>query len=107
MHDLPDNFVHLTGVIKRDAEARRVREGLHIMDFTIVVGAEEGRRGTYIDCEAYGPAIEATEGYVEEGELVTIEGHFGFRTWTDPNGVRRSGRVIIVDEIDCEEEYVD
>ena len=82
MHDLPDNFVHLTGVIKRDAEARRVREGLHIMDFTIVVGAEEGRRGTYIDCEAYGPVIEATEGFVEEGELVTIEGRVGFRTWS-------------------------
>lgn len=104
MHELPDNFVHLTGTIKRYAEERRVREGLHVMDFTIVVGATPETRGTYVDCEAYGPVIEATDGYVDEGELVTIEGHVGFRTWTDQNGVRRTGRVIIVDEIECEEE---
>lgn len=104
MHSLPDNFVHLSGTIKRDAEARLVREGLRIMDFTLVVGATPETRGTYIDCEAYGHVVEQAEGFMEEGEGVTIEGHFGFRTWTDSQGVRRSGRVIIIDEIEYEED---
>lgn len=104
MQDLPDNFVHMRGTVKRDAEARRVREGLRIMDFTLVVGETPETRGTYIDCEAYGPVVDQVDGFVEEGELVTAEGHFGFRTWTDADGIRRSGRVVIVDEIECKED---
>lgn len=104
MGALPDNFVHMRGTVKRDAEARTVRDGLPILDFTLVVPSGDTARDVYVDCVAYGDVVEDTEGFVEEGEEVTVEGRMGFRTWTDSYGNRKRGCIVVANSIECEED---
>ena len=104
MRDLPDNFVHLHGKVKRDVEAREVREGLQVIDFCLVVSSGDAGKNVYVDCEAYGTVVDYMEGFVRGGEKITVEGRITYRSWTDCWGTLRSGRTIIVDELEYEEE---
>lgn len=99
---MPVNFVRFEGVVKRNAEAKELRKGLSVMDFTLVVPSLDGGQGVYVDCEAYGDAVETIGGYVEEGETIGFVGRMGYRTWTDGRGVKRSGTIAIVDRFDTE-----
>lgn len=104
MSHLSDNYVHLRGFVKRDAQSRHVRDGLTIMDFTLVVPSGDTARDVYVDCVAYGRVVGDADGYVEEGELISVEGRIGFRTWTDTHGIRKRGCIIVVDAMEYEEE---
>ena len=99
---LPVNFVRFEGTVKRNAEANEIRKGLSVIDFTLVVPSLDGGQGVYVDCEAYGDAVETIGGYVEEGETIGFVGRMCYRTWTDSRGVKRSGTIAIVDQFDTE-----
>lgn len=104
MRDLPDNFVHMRGTVKRDAEARRVREGLEVIDFCLEVPSGDTGKNVFVDCEAYGTVVDCMEGFVEMGETITAEGRIAYRSWTDSRGVLHSGKIVIVDDVEYEEE---
>lgn len=89
------NYVHLTGTVKADAEARDVRNGLRCIDFTLVVNFHN--RPMYTNCTAYGEAAESLDGYVEEGERLEIEGNLTFRTFTDKFGNRTTRHIVRVE----------
>jgi hypothetical protein len=71
-----NNYVRLSGTVKRAAEA-----GSGVLDFALEVPNERGRLDIY-DCrltsksEAYGQL----EGFVNEGEPLEVEGHLERRT---------------------------
>ncbi len=96
---LPDNFVHIVGVCKRDADATQLRAGLQVLNFSLVVPDPFSDRDVYIDCVAMGDAVDALEGFVTGGELLCVIGRLTFRSWTDANGVQRSGKVVYVDKV--------
>ena len=97
--DLPDNFVHIVGTCKRDAEATYVRSGLQVLNFSLVVPDQFSDRDVYIDCVAFGDAVEALEGFVTGGETLRVIGRLTFRSWTDATGMQRNGKVVYVYEV--------
>ena len=90
------NHVTLAGTVKQDAIARRVREGLRSMDFTLVTCTRG--KPVYVDCVAYGRVVdEQLEGFVNEGERIEVEGSLSFRTMTAQDGTRRTRSVVYVE----------
>ena len=97
-----DNYVRIVGTAKYDSEAREIREGLMVLNFTLVVDGVGNERPTFVDCVAYDQHIvrEQMEGFVEAGEEFEVEGHLTFRSFTQSNGVLRSGMVVYVDSME-------
>lgn len=100
MHE--NNFVRITGTVKRAAEA-----GSGVLDFTIDVVNDNGRHDFY-DCRltSQSEAYEQLEGFVDEGELLEIVGHLERRTITESKRVglvtvetRYTATIIYVDKI--------
>jgi single-stranded DNA-binding protein len=94
-----NNYVRIEGCVKEDAKSKRIREGLSAMDFTLVVNGVEKERATYVDCISYGDVVNGLDGYVDKGEYMELEGHLTFRTYTAPDGTKRTGMVVYVDEV--------
>lgn len=94
------NSVVITGRVKRDASARVIRDGLSVLNFTLMV-YEGNERWAYVDCSAYADACDQLEGYVEADEQVTVHGHLSFRTYTDGGGRKRTGIVVMVERTEA------
>lgn len=97
-----DNYVRIVGTVKRSVEAREIRSGLSALDLTLVVDGVGGERPTFVDCVVYDQQIvrEQLEGFVEEGETYMVEGHLTFRSFTQSNGVMRTGLVVYVESME-------
>lgn len=97
-----DNYVRLVGTVKRDSDANETGNGRSALDFTLVVSGIGNERPTYVDCVAYDQLIveQQLEGFVEAGEVLEVEGHLTFRSYTKPNGMMRSGLVVYVDSVE-------
>ena len=92
------NIVHLEGRAKRDSKAVDVRPGLSVMDFCLMVPEPpNGEKSVYVDCFATSLAVRQLDGYVAEGEMIGIDGHLTFRSYTDPHGHIRSAVVVFAD----------
>ena len=92
-----NNSVHVIGRVKRDARAVAVREGLSVLNFALVVEME-GEKPLYVDCAAYGDAAESLDGYVECGEVLSVDGWLSHRTYTGGDGRVRTSMVVMVEE---------
>ena len=90
---MQNNRVHVEGVVKRDARANEVRNGVRLLDFCLVVKAEEGP-DTYVDVFAPTGASDGLNGFVREGEAIGVDGFLTFRTYTSETGRKRSGLVV-------------
>lgn len=101
--EVGDNFVYVCGRAKRSAEARHVRNGLVMMDFALAVDELDGK-DCYVDCVAKSSVCEELGNYVEEGEVIAVSGRLCHRSWTDPSGTRRTGKVVMVDNVEYLEE---
>ena len=104
MEEMPSNYVHIVGRCMRSADANKIREGLSALNFSLAVPDFGNDRDVFVDCIAYGEAVEDLEGFVSEGETLHIEGHLSFRSFTDTRGFRRTGRVVIVDKVHDEQD---
>lgn len=93
------NSVSITGTVKRSAEAARIREGLSILDFTLCVATDGSDRPTYVDCRATPDSGEACD-YVVEGERIRVDGSLSFRTYTNSRGHRKSGLIVLAEEME-------
>ncbi len=96
------NYVNVGGHVKSDSTAGRVRAGLSVINFTLMVdGPKEGDRPTYVDCTSYDQHVvnDLLEGFVNAGEWLQCEGYLSFRTFTDSNGTKRSGLIVQVTDI--------
>ncbi len=92
------NIVRIEGRVKRDANAVHVGPNLSVMDFCLMVPEPpNGEKSVYVDCFATSLAVKQLDAYVTEGEMIGIDGHLTFRSYTDPRGFTRSAIVVYAD----------
>lgn len=53
---------------------------------------------SFFNCKAFGKTAEFVQKYFGKGSSIMIEGSLRQETWTDKNGEKRSGVVIMVDQ---------
>lgn len=95
------NSVHVEGTVKRDAEANHLRSGVDVMEFSIAVQdpvVEDMM--VYVDCFASTDAVAMLDGFVTKGERLAVDGALTFRTMTSPRGVRKSGMMVYVENVE-------
>ena len=99
------NQIIMSGTVKRDATANN-----GFLDFALMVPGE--KRSDVFDCwtSDRSEAYRELEGFVSEGEELTIIGHLCKRTWTEQDmlagdlvEVRATKTIIFVDSIGEEE----
>lgn len=99
------NQIIMSGTVKRDATANN-----GFLDFALMVPGE--KRSDVFDCwtSDRSEAYRELEGFVSEGEELTIIGHLCKRTWTEQDRlagdlveVRATKTIIFVDSIGEEE----
>lgn len=102
---MEQNLVFLTGTVKRDAEAAKTGTN-SVLDFAIAVF--NGSRYDIYDCRttSASEAYQQLEGFVSEGEELSIVGHLEKMTSTDSSRiagvvveVKRTNVVVYVDQI--------
>lgn len=93
------NYVSVRGRVLRDERERFVRDGLSVIDFTLAVDYPDGDKPVYVDCYGCNDACDALDGFVEAGEVISVEGYLTFRTYTTKSGQRRSGMVVYAESV--------
>lgn len=96
-----ENFVHIEGTVKRDAEAVEPRPNIMVTSFCLAVPdpAMDGAM-VYVDCFAATDASNQLEGFVSKGERLAVDGRLTFRTMTDYKGRKKSAMVVYVDNVE-------
>ena len=92
-----NNKVLFTGRLGKDAsEPRETGNGGSAINFSIAVSekwtAENGEKKEHtewISCAFFGKRAKALAPYLTKGSLVSVEGKWRTRKWTDKNGVER------------------
>lgn len=102
---MEQNLVFLTGTVKRDAEG--VKTGTNsVLDFAVTVF--NGSRYDIYDCRttSASEAYQQLEGFVSEGEEISVVGHLEKMTSTDSSRiagvmveVKRTNTIVYVDQI--------
>lgn len=105
---MDNNFVSLSGVVKRDASAVTLADGVQLLEWALTVHNEECDRMDIFDCRCTNcdGIIDQLDGGVYEGEEMTIEGHLEKLTKTQNARVagsfvevRNSGVIVYVDAV--------
>lgn len=98
------NDVHIKGRVLRSADAFQNGRTMDTLYFAVSVPTKKDpERKVYVDCLAFPDTYEQFDGFLEAGEVVTIDGTLVYRTWTDSNGTKRSGTEVLVETIKTEE----
>lgn len=95
---MDNNSVHVVGKVKRDAQASEPRDGMRIINFTLVVEME-GEKPLYVDCAAMNDACDSLDGYVERDEILAVDGWLTHRTYTGADGRVRTSMVVMAERV--------
>ena len=102
---MQDNQVYIRGTVKRDAEGVATPSGGKMMNFCLAIPDAFNRKTmVYVDCVAMAEIVDEIEGFLTEGEEVTVGGSLTFRTVTKENGKKKTGLSVYVESIDIKEE---
>lgn len=101
------NMVHLAGTVKRDA-----KEGKGVLDFALEVENADNRYDIF-DCRltTNSKAWEVLDGFVTEGEYISVTGHLIKKTYTESQrmsgawvDVRNTVTIVYVDDAMTEDD---
>ena len=95
------NECHIQGRFVRDAELRRTKSGIAVVNFTLGVDRDyldkEGKKITdWIDFVAWREIGEELAQTGKKGRLIVVDGKIQSKTWTTQSGSKRSGVEINV-----------
>ena len=102
---MAENYVHIEGTVKRDAEAVEPRSGVMVMSFCLAVPDPSNEdMMVFVDCFAATDASRQLDGFVTKDERLAVDGQLTFRTMTDYKGRKKSALVVYVDNVEEIEE---
>lgn len=99
---MDDNYVEMSGTVKRDA-----RGGKGVLDFALEI-FDKDIRSVIVDCRttSHSIAYEQLGGEVKEGQQLSVAGHLERRTSTEAQriagvsvSVRQTSTIVFVDEV--------
>ena len=107
MASLNLNKVVLAGHLTGAPELRQTPTGISVTSFSIAVNRRVSRNADgqpaqqtvdFINCVAWRSTAEFISRYFRKGSAICVTGSIQTRTWNDPQGNKRYGTDIVVDE---------
>lgn len=101
------NKVIMMGRLTKDPDITKTTNGTVIAKYNIAVDRKFKRDGDpdadFFSCTSFGKQAEFVEKYLKKGTKVVITGRVQNNNYTDKNGQKVYGTVIMVDEIEFAE----
>lgn len=99
------NRVILFGRLVRDPETRQTQSGIFVCKFTVACDRQFKNQQTgerecdFIECQAWRQAAEFVGRYFNKGDAITVEGSLRNNNYTDNNGVKHYGYIVMAEQI--------
>jgi single-strand DNA-binding protein len=99
------NRVILYGRLTKDVELRRTKSGIAVARFTVACDRPFSNKQTgerecdFIECQAWRRTAEFLERWFSKGLAITVEGSLRNNNYTDNNGVKHYGYVVMADNV--------
>lgn len=99
------NRVILFGRLTRDPEFRQTTAGTPVCKFTVAcdrpfANKQTGEReADFIECQAWRNTAEFVSRYFIKGSAITVEGSIRNNNWTDNNGTKHYGYIVMADNV--------
>ncbi len=99
------NRVILFGRIVRDPETRQTQSGIAVCKFTVACDRQFKNQQTgerecdFIEVQAWRQAAEFVGRYFKKGDAITVEGSLRNNNYTDNNGVKHYGYIVMAEQI--------
>ncbi len=97
------NKVILGGRLTADPELKQTSNGIAVTSFSIAVNRQysknaEQRQTDFFNVVAWRQQAEFISRYFHKGSSICVVGALQTRSWTDPQGQKRTATEIVVDE---------
>jgi single-strand DNA-binding protein len=98
------NIVAVTGRLAADPELHSTGNGTDVTTLRIAVGrmkrqGEERSDADFVDVVVWGEQAKHAGRYLAKGRRVAIKGRLQQRTWTTPEGSKRSRLQVVADQV--------
>ena len=99
------NKVILIGRLTADPELKQTTTGISVCNFSIAVDrrfarADQGQQTTdFINIVAWRQSAEFVCRFFKKGNQILVCGQLQIRSWTDPQGGKRSSAEVVADEL--------
>lgn len=99
------NKVILFGRLTKDPEIRQTQSGVPVTRFTVACDREFKNKETgkkeadFIECQAWRQTAEFVCRYFSKGDAITVDGSLRNNNFTDNNGVKHFGYVVLADNV--------
>lgn len=99
------NKVILFGRLTKDPDFRQTQSGTAVCRFTVAcdrafANKETGKReADFIECQAWKQTAEFVSRYFQKGSAITVDGSLRNNNYTDNNGVKHYGYVVMADNV--------
>lgn len=99
------NRVILFGRLTRDPDYRQTQSGTAVCRFTVACDRPFANKQTgerecdFIECQAWRNTADFISRYFQKGSAITVEGSLRNNNYTDNNGVKHYGYVVMADNV--------
>ena len=99
------NRVILFGRLTRDPEIRQTQSGIAVCKFTVACDRQfknqqtGERESDFIEVQAWRQTAEFVGRYFSKGDAITVEGSLRNNNYTDNNGVKHYGYIVMADAV--------
>jgi single-strand DNA-binding protein len=98
------NLVAITGRLAADPELHSTGNGTDVTTLRIAVGrmkrqGEQRAGADFLDVVVWGEQAKHAGRYLSKGRRVAIKGRLQQRTWTTPEGAKRSRLQVVADQV--------
>ena len=99
------NKVILFGRLTKDPDFRQTQSGTPVCRFTVAcdrafANKKTGKReADFIECQAWRQTAEFVSRYFQKGSAITVDGSLRNNNYTDNNGVKHYGYVVMADNV--------
>jgi single-strand DNA-binding protein len=98
------NIVAITGRLAADPELHSTGNGTDVTTLRIAVGrmkrqGEQRADADFVDVVVWGEQAKHAGRYLAKGRRVAIKGRLQQRTWTTPEGAKRSRLQVVADQV--------
>lgn len=100
------NRVFLIGNLTRDIELNYGKNGQPVTNIRLAVNrvyttqsGEKKEEVCFVTVVVWGKQAEACHTYLKKGSSIFVEGRLQYRTWDDPQGVKKSVLEVVADRV--------
>lgn len=99
------NKVILFGRLTRDPDFRQTTSGTPVCRFTVACDRQFANKQTgereadFIECQAWRNTAEFVSRYFTKGSAITVDGSLRNNNYTDNNGTKHYGYVVMADNV--------